>query len=72
MREHGIRTVEQLISLPSAASRLDVSVRTVKRLIRARGIETFTVGKRIRIREQDLVILAPSSMSVDDMINVNF
>ena len=72
MEKSGIRTVEQLISLPKAARRLDISVRTIKRLILIRGIETFMVGKRIRIREDDLQIIARRSVNVEDMLPVNF
>ena len=72
MKEKGIRIIEQLISIPNVAKRLDISIRTAKRLIRNSGIETYTVGKRIRIREVDLMNIAQSTMSLDDMINVKF
>ncbi|MBT3799901.1 MAG: helix-turn-helix domain-containing protein [Bacteroidetes bacterium] len=72
MKEKGIRIIEQLISIPNVAKRLDISIRTAKRLIRNLGIETYTVGKRIRIREVDLMNIAQSTMSIDDMINVKF
>ena len=72
MREKGIRILEQLISIPNVAKRLDISIRTAKRLIRNSGIETYTAGKRIRIREVDLMNIAQSTMSLDDMINVKF
>jgi excisionase family DNA binding protein len=64
--------MEQLISLPKAAKRLDISVRTIKRIIHNKGIETYCVGKRIRIRESDLKYLAPLTIQIDDLLNLKF
>ena len=64
--------MEQLISLPNAAQRLDISVKTLRRLIIFHDIESFKVGNRMRIREDDLQIIARRSVNVEDMLPVNF
>ena len=46
--------MEQLYSLQSAAEKLDVSVRTVRRLIKEHDVVVKRVGKRIRIPETEL------------------
>lgn len=46
--------MEQLYSLQSAAKKLDVSVRTVRRLIVRPDINFKRVGTRIRIPESEL------------------
>ena len=46
--------MEQLYSLQSAAEKLDVSVRTVRRLIKEHELVVKRVGSRIRIPETEL------------------
>lgn len=64
--------MEQLISLPHAAKRLDISVKTLRRLIHQYDVEILRVGKRIRIRETDLNIFARGQKNVEDILTVNF
>lgn len=49
--------MEQLYSLQSAADKLDISVRTLRRLIKKHQIDVKRVGARIRLSESDLEAL---------------
>ena len=46
--------MNQLYSLQSAAKKLDVSVKTVRREMKKKGVPVIKVGARIRISESDL------------------
>jgi excisionase family DNA binding protein len=72
MQKNGIRTIEQLISIPRAAKRLDVSERTVKRYIRLAEVPVYIVGKRQRIAEADLEKLVMKVDSLDNLIHHEF
>lgn len=72
MKNNGIRTMEQLISIPRAARLLDVSERTIKRYIKQSDIPVFIVGKRQRIAEADLEKLVMKVDSLDNLIHHEF
>lgn len=60
--------MEQLYSLQSAAKKLDVSVKTVRKEMRRKGIHVMKVGSRIRISESDLEKLVTDiRMTLPDM-----
>lgn len=60
--------MEQLYSLQSAAKKLDVSVKTIRREMRKKGIPINKVGSRIRISESDLEKLVTDiRLSIPDM-----
>jgi len=63
----GIRkTMDKLYSLKSAAEILDVSVKTLRRLIHSNNIPVCTVGSRIRIKKTSLLMLIVDQRSLDD------
>jgi len=49
--------MEQLYSYNSAAQLLDISVRTLKRLLEEQNLPVAYVGKRVRIQESVLNII---------------
>ena len=60
--------MEQLYSLKSAAKKLDVSKRTVQRLIKQRpDIEKYKVGSGVRIKESDLKKLVVKQVNLDNI-----
>jgi excisionase family DNA binding protein len=58
--------VEQMFSLDSAAKLLDISTKTLRRLIREKDISTYRVGKNLRITQRDLSILIKPQLTFDD------
>jgi len=58
--------VEQLFSLNSAAEMLDISTKTLRRLIREKDIPTYRVGSNLRIKQKDISILVEPQLSLDD------
>ena len=58
--------VEQMFSLDSAAELLDVSTKTLRRLIRDKDIPTYRVGKNLRITQRDLSDLIKPKLTLDD------
>ena len=58
--------VEQLFSLNSAAEMLDVSTKTLRKLIRDKDITTYRVGSNLRIKQSDLSILVERQLTLDD------
>ena len=58
--------VEQMFSLDSAAELLDVSTKTLRRLIREKDIPTYRVGKNLRITQRDLSMLVERQKSMAD------
>ena len=58
--------VEQMFSLDSAAELLDVSTKTIRRLIREKDIPTYRVGKNLRITQRDLSMLVEKQLTLDD------
>ncbi len=59
--------MEQMYSLQTAARLLDVSVKTVRRLIHQFNIPTYKVGSRIRIKKSDLDKLIIKNLSIMDI-----
>ena len=59
--------MEQMYSLKSAACLLEVSVKTVRRLLHRHNIPTYTVGTRIRIKKSDLDKLIIKNLSIMDI-----
>ena len=59
--------MEQMYSLKTAAQLLDVSVKTVRRLIHRHSIPTYTVGSRIRIKKADLDNIIIKNLSIMDI-----
>jgi len=58
--------VEPLLSLASAAIMLDVSVKTLRKLIRAQNVPVYLVGTSIRIKHKDLSLLIKPQRSLED------
>ena len=59
--------MEQMYSLKSAAALLDVSVKTIRRLIHRFNIPTYTVGSRIRVKKSDLDKTIIKNLSIMDI-----
>lgn len=55
-----------MYSLKSAANLLDISVKTLRRLIKDEDIQTFRVGQSIRLNESDVKQLVMRERSLDD------
>jgi len=53
--------MEQLYSLATVAKMWDVSVKTLKRLIKKADIEMLRVGGKIKVREADLLKLVDTN-----------
>ncbi|MBT4034825.1 MAG: helix-turn-helix domain-containing protein [Candidatus Marinimicrobia bacterium] len=58
--------MEQMYSLKSAAKLLDISVKTLRRLLGDSNIQIFRVGQSIRLKESDLKQLVNVERSLDD------
>jgi len=58
--------VEQMFSLSSAAEMLDISTKTLRRLLREKQIATYRVGSNLRITQRDLSILIKPQLTLDD------
>ena len=56
----------QMLSLNSSAELLDISTRTLRRLILQKNLPTTRVGSHIRIKQTDLSILIDEQMTFDD------
>ena len=73
-QNHGIRSMERLYSLKTAAEMLDISVRTLRRLIDKDGIEVYQVGSRLRLSESQVKSMIKPQKSaktiVDEILNV--
>ena len=50
----------QLLSISAVAKRLDVSIRTVRRLIDDKSIAIHRIGRQIRVSEADLAAYVQS------------
>ena len=66
--------MERLYSLKTAAEMLDISVRTLRRLIDKDGIEVYQVGSRLRLSESQVKSMIKPQKSaktiVDEILNV--
>jgi len=58
--------VVQMFSLNSAAELLDISTKTLRRLLREKSIPTFRVGSNLRVTQRDLSILVQPQLTLDD------
>ena len=58
--------VEQLFSLNTAAELLDISTKTLRRLLREKQIATYRVGKNLRIKQGDLSSLIEQTLTLED------
>jgi len=47
----------QMLSISRAAEILDISTKTLRRLILTKDIQTYEVGSRIRLKQTDLEVL---------------
>ena len=65
-------TVENFYSLKSAASILDISTKTLRRIIESEEIEVYKVGRRLRLSETQLISMAkrqkPAKAIVEDLL----
>ena len=60
--------MEQMYSLKSAAELLDVSVKTLRRLIHSSEVKIYRVGSNIRIKESDLKNLVNEVPIIDEIL----
>ena len=72
-QNHGIRSMERLYSLKTAAEMLDISVRTLRRIIERENIEVTQVGNRIRLSESQVKSMIkpqkPAKTIVDELLS---
>ena len=65
--------MERLYSLITAAEMLDISVRTLRRIIEKEGIEVYQVGTRLRLSESQVKSMIKPQKSaktvVDEILN---
>jgi len=59
--------MEQMYSLPTVAKMWDMSVRTLRRLLKNADIEIHKIGSRMKVKESDLLQLIASSEEFDEM-----
>ena len=66
--------MERLYSLKTAAEMLDISVRTLRRIIEKEGIEVYRIGQRTRLSESQVKSMIKPQKSVktvvDEILNV--
>ena len=58
--------MDQMYSLQTAAKLLEISVKTIRRLVRKNGIKTYRVGTGIRISQTDLEKLVLPIKSINE------
>ena len=65
--------MERLYSLKTVAEMLDISVRTLRRIIEREDIEVYQVGTRLRLSESQVKSMIKPQKSamtvVDEMLN---
>ncbi len=61
------KSIEQHISMKAISEKLDVSVKTVRRLIAAKGIHLYQVGSTYVIQESDVNDLLTRVYSIDEV-----
>ena len=65
--------MERFYSLKSAAEMLDISIRTMRRIVESERIEVYKVGRRIRLSESQLKSMIklqkPVKTIVDEILN---
>ena len=72
-KNDGIRSMEKLYSFKNAAARLDISIRTLRRIIENENIEVYQVGTRLRLSESQVKSMIKPQKSaktiVDEILN---
>ena len=65
--------MERFYSLKRAAEMLDISIRTMRRIVKNERIEVYKVGRRIRLSESQLKSMIklqkPVKTIVDEILN---
>ena len=65
--------MERFYSLKHSAEMLDISVRTLRRIIESKRIEVYRVGRRLRLTESQLKSMIKLQKStttiVDELLN---
>ena len=65
--------MERFYSLKTAADKLDISIRTLRRIIENEDIEVYQVGTRLRLSESQLKSMIKLQKStttiVDELLN---
>ena len=73
LQKNGIRIMERLYSLKTVAEMLDISVRTLRRIIEREDIEVYQVGTRLRLSESQVKSMIKPQKSaktvVDEILN---
>lgn len=74
MDKSGIRmieedTYEQYYSLQTVAKMFEISEKTLRRIVRDKGIELIRIGGSIRFPESEISKLFESVPSVESMVN---
>jgi hypothetical protein len=59
--------MEQMYSLPTVAKMGDMSVRTLKGLLKEADIELHKIGRSLKVREADLQRLIISTKEINEM-----
>ena len=66
--------MERLYSLKTAAEMLDISIRTLRRIIENEEIQVYQVGTRLRLSESQVKSMIkpqkPAKTVVDEILNV--
>ena len=61
--------MERFYSLKSAAEMLDISIRTMRRIVEKERIEVYKVGRRIRLSESQLKSMIKLQKPVKDIVD---
>ena len=61
--------MERFYSLKSAAEILDISIRTMRRIVENERIEVYKVGRRIRLSESQLKSMIKLQKPVKDIVD---
>ena len=61
--------MERFYSLKSAAEILDISIRTLRELIEAEGMDVSKVGKRLRLSESQVKSMIKPQKSVKTIVD---
>ena len=61
--------MERFYSLKSAAEILDISIRTMRRIVESERIEVYKVGRRIRLSESQLKSMIKLQKPVKDIVD---
>ena len=61
--------MERFYSLKSAAEMLDISIRTMRRIVKNEHIEVYMVGRRIRLSESQLKSMIKLQKLAKDIVD---